>query len=169
MRLAEAQVPVANAVFLNRASASGWQGFRRNRPKLPGTKFATAVLRGSSQLCSGVGTAFPHLFALDYVKHGCDLTDVLVTRRFALLVKSLQWNRTIQCGNSCRQMLVSFELFGAVLLLFVVATPFPHLFFSTISLVVAILTLGSVCIGFSEKRKPLRKVPLQRNGWETLI
>jgi len=35
------------------------------------------------------------------LKHGCDLTDVLATRRFALLVKSLQWNRKIQCWNSC--------------------------------------------------------------------
>jgi len=26
----------------------------------------------------------------DYIKHGCDLTDVLATHRFALLVKSLQ-------------------------------------------------------------------------------
>jgi len=26
----------------------------------------------------------------DYVKHGCALTDVLATRRFAVLVKSLQ-------------------------------------------------------------------------------
>jgi len=38
------------------------------------------------------------------LKHGWNLTDVLVTRRFALLVKSLQWNRKIQCGNSCRRM-----------------------------------------------------------------
>jgi len=35
------------------------------------------------------------------LKHGCHQTDVLLTRRFALLVKSLQWNRKIQCGNSC--------------------------------------------------------------------
>jgi len=50
------------------------------------------------------------------LKHGCDLTDVLATRRFALLVKSLHWNRKIQCGNSIRQMLFLFELFGAVFL-----------------------------------------------------
>jgi len=30
----------------NRGSASGCQGFRRNRPKLPGTKFATTLLCG---------------------------------------------------------------------------------------------------------------------------
>jgi len=46
------------AVFFNRGSAeslcsaSGCQGFRRNRPKLPGAKFATTVLCG----CSNIGT-----------------------------------------------------------------------------------------------------------------
>ena len=44
------------AVFFNRVSAepqgsaSGCQGFRRNRPKLPGTKFATTVLCGCSNI-----------------------------------------------------------------------------------------------------------------------
>ena len=50
------------------------------------------------------------------LKHGCDLTDVLVTCRFALLVKSLQWNRNIQCGSSCRKMLTLFKLFGVAFL-----------------------------------------------------
>jgi len=31
-------------VFFNRGSASDCQGFRRSRPKLPGTKFETTVL-----------------------------------------------------------------------------------------------------------------------------
>jgi len=57
----------------------------------------------------GCGNVFPHLFPLDYFtfKHGCDLTDVLATRRFALLVKSPQWSGKIQCGNSCRWMSTS--------------------------------------------------------------
>jgi len=44
------------AVFFNRGSAeplgsaSGCQGFPRNRPKLPGTKFATTVLCGCSNI-----------------------------------------------------------------------------------------------------------------------
>jgi len=44
------------AVFFNRGSAepicssSGCQGFRRNRPKLPGAKFATTVLCGYSNI-----------------------------------------------------------------------------------------------------------------------
>jgi len=44
------------AVFFNRVSAepqgsaSGCQGFRRNRPKLPETKFATTVLCGCSNI-----------------------------------------------------------------------------------------------------------------------
>ena len=42
--------------------------------------------------------AFLHLITL---KRGCDLTDVLARRRFALLVKSLQWSS----GKSCRRML----------------------------------------------------------------
>jgi len=43
---------IIRAMFFNRGSAeplgsaSGCQGFRRNRPKLPGTKFATTVLCG---------------------------------------------------------------------------------------------------------------------------
>jgi len=41
---------------------------------------------------------------------------VLATCRFALLVKSLQWNRKIQCGSYCRQMLTLFELFGVAFL-----------------------------------------------------
>ena len=52
----------------------------------------------------------------DYIKTWCDLTDVLTTCRFALLVKSLQWNRKIQCGSYCRQMLTFFELFGVAFL-----------------------------------------------------
>jgi len=50
------------------------------------------------------------------LKHSCDLTDVLATCRFALLVKSQQWNRKIQCRSSCRQMLTLFELFGVAFL-----------------------------------------------------
>jgi len=44
------------AVFFNRGSAeplrsaSGCQGFRRNRPKLPGAKFATTVLCGCNNI-----------------------------------------------------------------------------------------------------------------------
>ena len=73
---------------------------------------------GLFQWCSGVGTpqngvSTPFCTPL---KHGCDLTYVIVTRWFALLDKSLQWNRKIQCENSCRQTLTSFELFGAVFL-----------------------------------------------------
>jgi len=60
------------------------------------------------------------------LKHGCDLTDVLATCRFALLVRSSQWNRKIQCRSSCRQMLNLFELFGAAFLFI-----WWHLFFST--------------------------------------
>jgi len=63
------------------------------------------------------------------LKHGCDLTDVPATRRFALLVKGQQWNRKIQCGNSCRKMLFLFELFGAVFLFIWCGNAFPHLFF----------------------------------------
>ena len=33
-----------------------------------------------------------------------------------MLVKSLQWNRKIQCGHSCGRMLPLFELFGAYFL-----------------------------------------------------
>ena len=43
------------------------------------------------------------------LKHGCDLTDVLATRRFVLLAKSLQWNRKIKCGNSGRRMFVYIQ------------------------------------------------------------
>jgi len=61
-----------------------------------------------------VGTAFPHLFALSTLKHGCNLTDVLATPSFALLVKSLGWNRKVQCWNLCRRILSLFKLFAAV-------------------------------------------------------
>jgi len=37
-------------LFFNRDFASGCQGFRRNRPKLPGTKFAITVLCGCSNI-----------------------------------------------------------------------------------------------------------------------
>jgi len=68
------------------------------------------------QGCSGVGTAFLHLFCTSNVtwrcgiqtitlEHGCDLTDGLATRRFALLVK-----------NVCRRMLTLRELLGAIFL-----------------------------------------------------
>jgi len=48
--------------------------------------------------------------------HGCDLTDVLATFSFTLLVKSLQWNRKIQCRSYCSQIFTSFELFGVAIL-----------------------------------------------------
>jgi len=53
------------------------------------------------------------------LKHGCVLTDVVATRRFALLDKSQQLvkkstNGKIQCGNLCRRMLTLFKLFGVV-------------------------------------------------------
>jgi len=54
-------------------------------------------------------TAFPHHIALD-------LTDVLATGRFALLVKRIQWNRKIKCEKACKRKLTSFELIGAVFL-----------------------------------------------------
>jgi len=71
------------------------------------------------QGCSGLGTletenGVPHLSAQITTKHDCDHTDVLATRRFALLVKSPQGDKKIQCGNSCRRMLTLFEQFGAV-------------------------------------------------------
>jgi len=62
------------------------------------------------------------------LKHGCVLTDVLATRRFALLDKSQQLvkkstNRKIQCGNSCRRMLTLFQLSGVVFHYIGVGTP----------------------------------------------
>jgi len=47
------------------------------------------------------------------LKHACDLTDVLATCRFTLLVKSLQWNRNILCRSYWRQMFTLFEPFSA--------------------------------------------------------
>jgi len=41
---------------------------------------------------------------------------VLATCRFALLVKSLQWNKKIQRRSYCRQMLTLLELFGVAFL-----------------------------------------------------
>jgi len=67
----------------------------------------------------------PLFFHYCTLKRGCDLTDVLATRRFALLVKSLQWKRKIQCGNSCGRMLTLFELFGAVFLFIWCGNPVP--------------------------------------------
>jgi len=43
---------MSTTVFFNQGSANGFQGFRRNRPKLPGTKFATTVLC----CCSNIDT-----------------------------------------------------------------------------------------------------------------
>jgi len=51
----------------------------------PTRAIAVELFQGSS----GAGTAFPHFFSLQY---GCDLTDVTVTRRFALLVKACSEN-----------------------------------------------------------------------------
>jgi len=58
----------------------------------------------------------PHLFSQDYIKtwlrsHRCASDTQIRTAS-----QSLQWNRKIQCGNSCRRMLALFELFGAVFL-----------------------------------------------------
>jgi len=55
------------------------------------------------QGCSGVGKAFPHLFTLDYIEtwlwsHGC-ASDMQIRTAS----KSLQWNRKIQCRNTCRR------------------------------------------------------------------
>jgi len=87
------------------------------------------------QGCSGVGTlgnGVPTPFCTSNItwrygiqtiifKHGCVLTDVLATRRFALLDKSKQLvkkstNRKIQCGNSRRRIVTWFKLFGVVFL-----------------------------------------------------
>ena len=38
----------------------------------------------------------------------------LIAPLFAKLVKSLQWKRKIQCGNSCGRMFTLFEIVGAV-------------------------------------------------------
>ena len=58
-----------------------------------------------------------HMWDLnDTLKRGCNLTDVLATSRLALLVKSLQWNRKIQCRSYSRQMLILFELSGVAFL-----------------------------------------------------
>jgi len=77
------------------------------------------------QVCSEVGTRY-HTFCiatflegLDYIKtwlrsHRC----AIATRRFALLVKSLQWNRKIHRRNSCRRMLTLCKLFSAIFFLF---------------------------------------------------
>ena len=65
---------------------------------------------------SGVGTRSHTFLQCITLKHGWDHTDVLATRRFALLVRSLQWNRKIQCGNTYRRMLTLSELFGAIFL-----------------------------------------------------
>ena len=72
------------------------------------------------QGCSGVGMAFPHLFALDYVKtwlraHRCAGDMQISTASQKSTVKK------IQCGNSCRQMLTLFEIFC-------VGKAFQHLF-----------------------------------------
>jgi len=74
-----------------------------------------------------------HTF-LPYItlKHVCDLTDVLVTHRFVLLVKSLQWNRKIQFGNSWRLMLSLFELFVAVFPFISCGNDVPTLHFSAL-------------------------------------
>jgi len=39
-------VYLCGALFFNQGSASGCQGFRRNRLNVPGTKFGTTVLCG---------------------------------------------------------------------------------------------------------------------------
>ena len=48
------------------------------------------------------------------LKHSCDLTDVLATHRFSLLVKSLQWNRKIHveilAGCFDRSCLAAFTI-----------------------------------------------------------
>jgi len=90
-----------------------------------------------AQGCSGVGTrgngvpipffccgnAFPHLFVLVTLLEDVgskrlhwNMAAISQMRTFALLVKSLQRDRKIQCGNSCRRMLTLFELFRLVFL-----------------------------------------------------
>ena len=66
------------------------------------------------------------------MKHGCDLTDVLTKRRFALLGKRLLWNRKIQCGNSCRWILTLFGRIAAVLLYIWWGNGVPTPFFSAL-------------------------------------
>ena len=55
---------------------------------------------------------------------------MLAARRCALLVRSLQWKRKIQCGNSCRRMLPWFELFRAAFLFIWCVNGVPTLLFS---------------------------------------
>jgi len=65
------------------------------------------------------------------IKNGCDLTDVLATRRSALLVKSLHWNRKIQCEVLVGKCSLYSNYLVQSSFLFGVGTASPHLFFST--------------------------------------
>jgi len=67
------------------------------------------------------------------LKYSCNL-DVLATRRFALLVKCLQWNRKIQYGILVTECSLYSRNLSQPSSLFGVETAFPHLFFSTIFL-----------------------------------
>jgi len=69
----------------------------------------------STPFCAGKVTWWCRIQTIT-LKHGCDFTDVLATRRIALLVISLQWNTKIQCKNTCRRMLTFIELFWVVFL-----------------------------------------------------
>jgi len=77
------------------------------------------------------GNAVPTPF-FPTLKHGCDLTDVIVTRRFALLVKI--YNETGissvdilagECSLYSNYLMQSSFLFGVG----TAFQPFPHLFF----------------------------------------
>jgi len=88
------------------------------------------MLLSLTQVCSGVGTrghGVPMPFCTRLLSNVAAISDALATRRFALLVKILQWNRKILCGNSwCSPysdyLVQSSHLFG-------VGTAFRHLFF----------------------------------------
>ena len=49
---------------------------------------------------------------------------------------SLQWNRKIECGNSCRRMLTLFEPFGAAFYFIWFVNPVPTPLFSTTPLLI---------------------------------
>jgi len=79
-----------------------------------------------------VGIVFPHILHKIALKQSCDLTDVPMTRSFALLVKSLQTKRTILCGNARTRMLILFELFDADFVFIWCGNAVPIPFFSAL-------------------------------------
>jgi len=62
-----------------------------------------------------VGTAFPHLCALEY-KTWMRSDRCASDTQIRTASQSQQWNRKIQCRNSFRRMPTLFEPFGAVFL-----------------------------------------------------